>query len=314
MPIPRPLKDFLARSIARLLPARIMRDKRYYQLWEERGWHATPVHFYEPLPNIRDLGERPWMKRSTLPGIDLRDTDQLRLLAEFVDSYRAEYEKFPVDRPAEPGRFYLGQDNFRSADAEILYCMIRKMKPRRIIEIGSGFTTLLSAQALEMNRKQDSIESELTAIEPFPDPEMKPSLTAVARLIERPVQQVPLAEFEALVAGDILFIDSSHVVAIGSDVLYEILEILPRLKKGVIVHFHDIFLPEEYPRTWVLRDYKFWSEQYLLQAFLALNESFEVLWAGSHMHLAHPKELETAFPSYKPRAAWPGSFWVRRVK
>ena len=113
---------------------------------------------------------------------------------------------------------------------------------------------------------------------------------------------------------DILFIDSSHVLRIGGDVQYEYLEILPRLARGVIVHSHDIFLPAEYPRHWVLEEHKFWTEQYLLQAFLAFNDSFEVLWAGSYMHLKHPEKLEEAFSSYKRERTLPGSFWMRKVK
>ena len=117
-----------------------------------------------------------------------------------------------------------------------------------------------------------------------------------------------------LEAGDVLFIDSSHMLRIGSDVQFEYLEILPRLKPGVIVHIHDIFLPAEYPRNWVHDKHIFWNEQYLLQAFLAFNASFEVLWGGSWMHLNHPAELESAFQSYKRENQWPGSFWIRRVQ
>jgi len=121
-------------------------------------------------------------------------------------------------------------------------------------------------------------------------------------------------EFAKLKENDILFIDSSHVLKIGSDVQYEYLDILPRLSKGVIVHVHNIFLPAEYPKEWVLKDYTFWTEQYLLQAFLAFNDSFEVLWAGNYMHLKYPNELEDAFSSYKRDERLIGSFWMRKIK
>jgi hypothetical protein len=114
--------------------------------------------------------------------------------------------------------------------------------------------------------------------------------------------------------NDILFIDSSHVLKIGSDVQYEYLEILPRLNKGVIVHIHDIFLPAEYRKEWVLKDHIFWTEQYLLQAFLAFNDNFEILWAGSYMHLKHPDKLEVAFNSYRRNERWPGSFWIKKIR
>ena len=116
-----------------------------------------------------------------------------------------------------------------------------------------------------------------------------------------------------LARNDILFIDSSHVVRIGGDVLYELLEILPQLAVGVVVHLHDIFMPAEYPKNWVLKNKRFWSEQYLLQAFLAFNKDFEVLWGSSYMHLMHPEMLEAAFPSYRRDRWWPASFWIRRV-
>jgi hypothetical protein len=115
----------------------------------------------------------------------------------------------------------------------------------------------------------------------------------------------------ALGENDILFIDSTHVLRIGSDVQYEFLEVLPRLRPGVYVHIHDIFMPAEYPEAWVRREHRFWTEQYLLQAFLCYNGAFEVIWAGSYMHLKHPDELAAAFASYGP-GRHPGSFWIRR--
>jgi len=111
--------------------------------------------------------------------------------------------------------------------------------------------------------------------------------------------------------NDILFIDSSHVLKIGSDVQYEYLEILPRLAPGVLVHLHDIFLPMEYPKNWILTDHYFWNEQYLLQAFLIHNVAMKVLWAGSYMHLQYPAILEQTFSSYNRGKRWPGSFWMQ---
>jgi hypothetical protein len=112
-------------------------------------------------------------------------------------------------------------------------------------------------------------------------------------------------------ADDILFIDSSHVLRIGSDVQYLFLEVLPRLAPGVLVHIHDIFMPAEYPREWVLTHGYFWTEQYLLQAFLTFNTSWEVIWAGSFMQLNHRESLACAFPQ-AVLDAMPGSFWIRR--
>ena len=188
---------------------------------------------------------------------------------------------------------------------------MRQNRPQRVVEIGSGFTTLLAAQALARNAAEGAAAT-LTAIEPYPPAFLREALPVPVELVAEPVQNVPLERFTSLHAGDILFIDSSHVCKIGSDVQYEILEILPRLAPGVLVHLHDIFLPVEYPREWVMEWHRFWNEQYLLQAFLCGNRNFEVLWAGTWMHLRHPEKLAAAFPSYDPKTSWLGSFWIRR--
>ena len=127
------------------------------------------------------------------------------------------------------------------------------------------------------------------------------------------MEEVPLHEFGALRENDILFIDSSHVLKTGSDVQFLFLEILPRINKGVIVHLHDIFLAVEYPQDWVINKKYFWTEQYLLQAFLSFNESFEVIWAGHYMHLDYSAQLKNAFSSYDSIHG-PGSFWIRKIK
>jgi len=203
---------------------------------------------------------------------------------------------------------------FGSVDGEILYCMIRYFKPGKIFEIGSGYSTYLSAQAILKNKEYNDHECELIAVEPYLNDVLKAGFPGLSKLISAKIQDVSLLEFGKLKENDILFIDSSHVLKIGSDVQYEYLDILPRLSKGVIVHVHDIFLPAEYPKEWVLKDYIFWTEQYLLQAFLAFNDSFEVLWAGNYMHLKYPNKLEDAFSSYKRDERLPGSFWMRKIK
>jgi hypothetical protein len=133
------------------------------------------------------------------------------------------------------------------------------------------------------------------------------------QLLRQPVQEVDLATFDQLAAGDVLFIDSSHVLATGSDVAFEYLTLLPRLAVGVNVHIHDIFLPAEYPARWLLEERWFPNEQYLLQVFLAFNSAFEVLWAGQYLALEHPDVLRETFPSFDPTRVRPGAFWIKRV-
>jgi predicted O-methyltransferase YrrM len=282
--------------------------KKPFRFFQALGFHVTPVHFYEPIPDTRELSEALWERPSDLPGIDMNDAGQLLLLNTFMASLKSEYEALPRAATSDPRRFFLNNSSFYSVDAEALYCFIRHFKPKRMIEIGSGMSTLLAAEALRKNE----LECDYTVIDPFPDKRIK-GVTEISRVIAKPVQAVPVSEFATLGDGDILFIDSSHVLRIGSDVQYEFLEILPRLAKGVIVHVHDIFLPAEYHRHWVLKEYRFWTEQYILQAFLAFNKSFEVLFGASYLHLKHRAQLQAAFSSYDEKICWPGSFWMRKV-
>jgi predicted O-methyltransferase YrrM len=246
-------------------------------------------------------------------GIDIRERAQVRLLSEFSARFRGEYDAFPRHKTPVAHQYYVNNGNFESADGEILYCMIRYFKPRRVVEVGSGYSTYLSAQAILRNREEDrNYDCELVAIDPYPNSVLRAGFPGLSRLIAEKVQNVGMSEFDGLRENDILFIDSSHVLKIGSDVQHEYLEILPRLNRGVLVHVHDIFLPSEYPRQWVKKEYSFYTEQYLLQAFLAFNGAFEILWMGSYMHLKHPGELEKAFGSYTRDRVRPGSFWMRR--
>jgi predicted O-methyltransferase YrrM len=308
----RRLLDRIAPLAAPLLPGRLLRDRRYFALWERRGFHALPVHFTSPVPDTRALPPALWERTSAAVGIDWNERAQLALLATLRDAYRAEYDAFPTERSDDPFRFTLANASFGPIDAEVLHAMVRHLEPRRVIEIGSGHSTLLIAAALERNRAEGH-PGELIAIEPYPDRRLARGFPGLSRLIAQPVQDVPLAEFEALGARDILFIDSSHVLKIGSDVQVEWLEIVPRLAPGVVVHVHDIFLPAEYPRTWVLDAHRFYGEQYLLQAFLAFNRAFEVLWAAQYMCLRHPEAVRGAFRSVAGRPLSAGSFWIRRV-
>ena|SRR3990167_58166 len=285
----------------------------FFIFLQKLGVHITPNHFYSPIPDTATLHDAIWIKHSELIGINMNEAFQRNLLAQFYSIYKNEYEHFSRYKTAVPYQYYVTNGSFESVDGEILYCMIRHFKPKRVFEIGSGNSTFLSATAISKN-KEEGNEGELTAFEPYPSETLKTGFPGLSYLIVEKVQDVPTSEFEKLEENDILFIDSSHALKIGGDVAYEYLEILPRLKKGVIVQIHDIFLPAEYPKHWILKNHWFWTEQYLLQAFLTFNDHFEVLWGGSYMHLKCPKELEKAFNSYDRIKVWPGSFWIRKIK
>ncbi len=300
-----------ANVVSRVVPSHVMKNKRLFDIWERRGYHVVPAHFYEPLPDAGDL-EKALTARSSLTGLDFAPERERALLVELRE-WKDEYDALPLTADASPDGFYLENTLFGSVDAEMLYALIRRFRPRRIFEIGSGFSTLVAARALRANEAETGTPDELVAFEPYPTEVLRRGLGGSIRLDQRRLQDVPLDTFDELGAGDILFIDSSHVVATGSDVCIELLDIVPRLAPGVLVHVHDVFLPAEYPRKWLLRDRYFWTEQYLLQAFLAFNDAFEVIWAGHYMHLEHPDALREAFASYARTPASPGSFWFRRV-
>lgn len=289
---------------------------RLFSKLERIGLHLTPVHFYQPIPDTSSLKVSLWQRKSDLVGIDMNDAGQLKLLQD-ISKFKKEYDKFPNKKTSISHQFFLENGFFEAVDAEILYSIVRLFKPRTIIEVGSGYSTLLSAMAIRKNKNcERDYACKLIAIEPYPNPDLKAGFPELSELLPLQVQDVPLSKFESLNEGDILFIDSSHVLKIGSDVQYLYLEVLPRLKKGVIVHLHDIYLPAEYSVDSVLRKHMFWNEQYLLQAFLLFNDTFQVLWGGSYMNLKHPEILAEAFVSYRRSGSCKGngSFWMRKVK
>jgi hypothetical protein len=276
----------------------------YFRLWESAGYHVTPVHFYSPIPDTSALGLDLWERETPLLGIDLADARQLDLLAAFR-RFGREYDALPSEPTSDDGAFYLNNPMFSGTDALALYCVMRHFKPSSVIEVGSGFSTRLLVQAAARNGP-----TRIVSIEPHPDAALRQRLLPVT-LVESRVQDVPISWFESLRSGDVLFIDSSHAVRIDGDVTFLFLEIFPRLKPGVIVHVHDVFLPRELPREWVVDRLRFWGEQYLLQAFLAFNTAFEVLLANGYLGLRYENVLREVFP----RSPWwrgGGSFWMRR--
>lgn len=296
----------LSRFIAAVMPiclgSREIRE--LFQNWERHGFHVTPKRFNQPIPDTRSLPETLWSRPSELVGIDMNESAQLNLLRSF-SKFRHEYQHFPTEPTGEHNRFYLGNRLFDRTDALVAYCMVRHFQPGLVIEVGSGFSSLVLGQAAAKNGC-----TPLICIEPFPRDFLRERFPGLRTLIEKNVQQIDLEFFSQLKSGDMLFIDSSHTVKIGSDVNYLFLEVLPRLRPGVIVHVHDIFLPFEYRRDWVLDEFRFWTEQYLLQSFLTFNSEFEVLMANYYLNHYHQDQLKAAFPGL---SSWVGgSFWMRR--
>lgn len=286
---------------------------RLFPLFERLGIHVTRNHFYEPVPELRALGDEIFRRHSELPGLGMREEQQLELLDQ-VAAFKPEYGAFPAQRPdGDPTRYFVRNGQFGRVDAEVLHALVRLCKPRRVLEIGSGYSTLVTAGAIRGNRADDpNYSCELISIDPYP-PRFLRRLPELTRLLEQRVQDLPVETFAELGPGDMLFIDSSHVLKIGSDVQFEFLELLPRVAKGVWVHVHDIFFPTDYPRPLVMEWHRFWNEQYLLQAFLAFNSAFAVRWCGSWMAHRHESRIREAFPSFDLGGMWPSSFWMERV-
>ena len=273
--------------------------------------YAPPGHYYSCIPDLKDVMARAEVlfKRDvkTCAGVDLRETEQLQLL-ECMAGY---YDELPFSEHRTGGtRYYYPNGFFGIGDAIVLYSLFRHFRPKRVIEIGSGFS---SAAMLDTSEKFFAGSVHFTFIEPWADrllELLRPQDREAQTIIDRPVQEVPLAVFRALEQGDMLFIDSSHVLKIGSDVQHIIFNILPALNPGVLVHFHDVHWPFEYRRETVLKG-KTWNEAYAVRAFLQFNHSFEILYFGPFMAEFHGDLVRANLPL---ALSDPGvSLWIRRA-
>jgi predicted O-methyltransferase YrrM len=264
-------------------------------------------HYYEPIVFPADLTRDLCLPRQ-ITGLDLNESGQLSLVEQF--KYRDELLAIPIAKTA-PSKFGYHNSSFEPGDAEFLYNMIRHFKPNRIVEVGSGNSTLMGLLAIEENKKENSdYRCEQICIEPFE----KPWLESIGvNVVRKKIECCQTSLFEALTENDILFIDSSHIIRPQGDVLHECLQLFGLLRPNVIVHVHDIFTPRDYPSEWLLRDRWMWNEQYLLEAFLSFNSSFEVISAVNWLTHNHREKLHDACPILL-QEPWrePGSFWFRR--
>lgn len=263
-------------------------------------------HYYEPMFHPRHLRHSLEEERE-LPGIDWNEAGQLRLLAQL--DYATEIEG-RWGTPCLPPGFHIANGGFESGDAEYWYSVIRHFKPARIIEIGSGYSTLVARQAIARNQTQDpAYHCHHVCIEPYEMPWLE---AAGVEVLRQRVEEVEPRLFGTLGCNDILFIDSSHVIRPQGDVLTEFLQILPRLAPGVVVHVHDIFSPRDYSTEAVLGDVSFWNEQYLLEAFLTHNRDWEIIGALNYLQHHHHAQLKKTC-CYLALGREPGSFYLRRI-
>ena len=252
-------------------------------------------HYYSPIPSRKDVLAYVESRKKTtsdLPGIDMNEKHQRELLDEYI----AFYEDLPFPSERTPGhRYYYENDWFSYSDAIFLYCFLRKHLPKRIIEIGSGFS---SAVMLDTIDRFFSRRPEVTFIEPYPDRLIslfRDGDREQVRLISRKIQEVPPETLLALESGDLLFIDSSHVVKCGSDLQFLMFEILPRLQPGVFVHFHDVFYPFDYPSEWLIKG-RYWNENYFLRAFLSYNSAWSIEFFNTYAHFMFGDRIKEKMP------------------
>ena len=270
-----------------------------------------PGHFYSPLPAQKDyefLKNDPVDIPDTLPGVDLNKEEQLQFCIDLA-KWQAE---FPFEAKPQAGwRYYYDNDFFGPSDALWLYAIMRENQPKQIIEVGSGFS---SCVMLDVNEHFFNNETSLTFIEPYPK-RLLSLLTdaekSKIKLHETIVQNIPVAIFSELNAGDILFIDSSHVGKVGSDVLYLLHHVLPALNKGVLIHFHDIFYPFMYPLEWFEKGWA-WNESFFMQTFLQYNDSFKIKLFENYIVKTCPEFLQQNVSKDIP--FFTGGIWLEKVK
>ena len=262
-------------------------------------------HYYEPQFDLTKI-KRPLAQERPLPGIDWNVEEQMTLLHAL--SYADELADTPFDKPDDLS-FYLNNGSFESGDAEFWYQLIRLKKPRRIFEVGSGNSTLAAMQAIRRNQNEDvAYACKHVCVEPYEMPWLEQTTSSVVR---KRVEELDVTFFSELEEDDVLFIDSSHIIRPEGDVLFEYLELLPALNKGVIVHLHDIFSPRNYPEEWLVDQVRFWNEQYLLEAFLTHNSSWAIIASLNYLHHHHYESLKSVAP-FLTEDREPGSFYIQK--
>jgi hypothetical protein len=274
--------------------------------------YVPPGHFYSPIVEPGEAerciaaveAARP---PESLPGIPLVRSD----LVETWHKLLPFLQTIPFQATQARGlRYVFDNPSYAWGDGSILHAMLRLYRPRRVVEIGGGWS---SACTVDTAEKYLDGRCELTFIDPYPQllrGVIGDAATRV-RILEQAVQQVPLTLFAELEAGDILFIDSTHVLRTGSDVCTELFDILPRLKSGVVVHFHDMFWPFEYPRAWAVDENRSWNELYAVRAFLTQNSAWRVRFFNDYFFkLEHPL-IEKTYPQFLSNPG--GALWIERL-
>ncbi|WP_233753158.1 class I SAM-dependent methyltransferase [Algoriphagus sp. AGSA1] len=279
------------------------------KIFSELGLLPVLDHYYQPLTNPRKHLKKSLREDRNLKGIDWNIQQQLEILNQF--HFSEELKKFPLEKRKDT-EYYYNNTMYASGDSEYLYSMVRLVKPTKIIEIGSGNSTLMVINAIKKNKvEHPEYQCKHICVEPYEQPWLE---KVDVELKRTKVEEIDLSFFTTLEENDILFIDSSHVIRPQGDVLFEILEVLPILNPGVFIHIHDIFSPKDYLDEWIYEDKKLWNEQYLLEAFLSFNPNFEITGAVNYLSHNHRQLLAEKCPVFNSQPGRePGAFWIRRI-
>jgi hypothetical protein len=273
-------------------------------------WHTG--HFYSPVASRAAMAaDWPRLTRPHLPAeVDLRELDHAQLFRRLA----AYFGTIPFSETKSPGhRYHYGNGSYGYGDALIYWSMLNHLRPGRIVEVGSGHSSALALDTID----RLGLPTIATFIDPYPavaEAQTAP-LRPPHRILASRVQDVDLSLFEGLQANDLLFIDSSHTVKTGSDVHFEITEILPRLAPGVVVHFHDVFFPFEYTKRWTVEQNYGWNETYFLHAFLMFNHAYRIEFFNHAVATRQAAMVRTVAPAQAERFLRNpgGGLWLRRV-
>ena len=275
------------------------------ELLKKVGVYPIRDHYYNPLFKDSRL-KKSLREPRNLPGIDFRLEKQLHLLEKLTFAKELKDMKLN-EKKYEIKEFYFNNGSFESGDAEFLYQIIRFFKPKNVIEIGSGNSTKIANKALLKNKSENKEDFSHICIEPYEMPWLE---TLDIRVIRNTLENCEIEIPNKLEENDLLFIDSSHIIRPQGDVLKEYLDIIPRLKSGVIIHVHDIFSPRDYLDQWIREDVLFWNEQYLLECLLSNNQRYEILGALNFIKHSNYSKLKKVCP-YLNKNREPGSIYFK---
>ena len=273
------------------------------------GYHLVRADYYSPIPDVANLPPETWTEPEPMPGVELNLEKAFALLENDLAGFVEEFAP-PPDPPGTRFGYHYANPMYGAVDGELLYALLRHLKPGRMLEIGAGYSTLASAEALARNAAEGH-PCEHAVIDPYPSPVLGPVRDRIA-LEALPADRLGPERFASLGDGDVLFIDTTHTIKPRNDVTHLLLKMLPEVAPGVVVHVHDFFRPFEYPRMLFEQFHVYWQEQHLLQAFLAFNHEFEVLLPNHAMSRLQADRLTASVPSFTPDAM-PSGLWLRRT-